>query len=119
MRNEEFPWGLRCAICHREILDGQPYKQALEYAGPDGDSIDLLLCVYCSADAEPLGTSRLESVRTALRAERSNAQEVIRVVAVSASVLNHKNALHAQMARLRHEESMAVTDAALSKLTEE
>lgn len=42
---DEFPDGLLCGICKREILDGQPYTDAIE--GMQGDNVvALLVCVY-------------------------------------------------------------------------
>lgn len=45
MTEVDFPHGLRCAMCHRPIRDGQPYR-----AIPFTDDTDMLICVYCGPD---------------------------------------------------------------------
>lgn len=42
-----FPHGIRCPICNRSILVGQPYTDKLFGMTADGDTITMLTCVYC------------------------------------------------------------------------
>jgi hypothetical protein len=44
----DFPAGLRCAVCHREIDAGQPFGERFEGVHSDGEEVvTLLVCVYC------------------------------------------------------------------------
>jgi hypothetical protein len=47
MHDAGFPWGLRCAECHRTILDGQPYAEVPDAVSDSGALSSLLKCVYC------------------------------------------------------------------------
>lgn len=42
-----FPHGVRCPICNRSILVGQPYTDKIYGMTSDGDAITILTCVYC------------------------------------------------------------------------
>lgn len=43
---EEFPYGLRCDSCGRELLPGQPCKDRLEDF-IDAVPLTVITCVYC------------------------------------------------------------------------
>lgn len=45
---DEFPNGLRCIRCDREIEPGQPYSSGLALMLEDGAFMTELHCVYCN-----------------------------------------------------------------------
>ena len=45
------PGGLRCGICDRVIETGQPFVSQPTALYEDGDTRNLLTCVYCPAEA--------------------------------------------------------------------
>ncbi len=47
-----FPWGFRCAVCHRVIWVGQPYQALIRSVDADGTVMSVLACVYCDHDTE-------------------------------------------------------------------
>jgi len=49
MTDAGFPHGLRCDTCLREITEGQPYREDVDYIYDNGDSMSTLRCVYCPA----------------------------------------------------------------------
>ncbi len=46
MTEADFPHGLRCPTCDREILPGQPYSEHPD-SMQDEHVVVLLTCVYC------------------------------------------------------------------------
>lgn len=42
----EFPYGVVCSLCGRELQPGQPYTSKPD-AMLDNDPIEVLACVYC------------------------------------------------------------------------
>lgn len=43
-----FPHGLRCGECKRLIGNGQPYADTITGVCENGDTVHLLVCVYCA-----------------------------------------------------------------------
>lgn len=49
---QNFPWGLRCGLCHRIIEVGKPFQAYEESMYENGDTWAMLLCVYCPEEEE-------------------------------------------------------------------
>jgi len=41
---ENFPGGVQCTLCNREILPGQPFESR-----PESANVEIITCVYCEA----------------------------------------------------------------------
>lgn len=49
MREDEFPGGVQCPGCFRDLKDGDPYKTVLEELY-EGMPVETVMCVYCSLE---------------------------------------------------------------------
>lgn len=52
-RTEEWPYGLRCAACSEEFVEGQPIAQRLD-GFQDESPLLTLTCVACDVRGAPL-----------------------------------------------------------------
>lgn len=52
IRTEEWPHGIRCMDCDRELRDGDIYSERLTDLTPDGVPIVELVCSDCALPAQ-------------------------------------------------------------------